>query len=95
MSCGLLRGMGYGMGYGTLSGAGAQKTARVFRNNRAQAVRLPKGFQFEGNEVFLVRSGGEVILSEKPGDWSAFLASDKVASRGFMVRGVGCGVGEL
>ena len=33
------------------------KTARIFMNNRSQAVRLPKEFQFSTNEVFIRREG--------------------------------------
>jgi len=61
-----------------------QRTARVFMNNRSQAVRLPKEFQFTTSEVFIRRQGDEVILSARPKDWSAYLASDAVASEEFI-----------
>jgi antitoxin VapB len=61
-----------------------QRTAKVFMNNRSQAVRLPKEFQFSTPEVFIRRQGDEVILSARPNDWSAYLASDAVASMEFM-----------
>jgi antitoxin VapB len=61
-----------------------QRTARVFMNNRSQAVRLPKEFQFSTPEVFIRKQGDEVILSARPNDWSAYLASDAIASREFM-----------
>jgi antitoxin VapB len=53
-------------------------------NNRSQAVRLPKEFQFNTPEVFIRRQGDDVILSARPMDWSAYLASGPVASREFM-----------
>jgi antitoxin VapB len=53
-------------------------------NNRSQAVRLPKEFQFNAQEVFIRREGDEVILSARPKDWSAYLASGPVASDDFM-----------
>ncbi|WP_083234968.1 antitoxin [Candidatus Marithrix sp. Canyon 246] len=31
-------------------------------NGRSQAVRLPKTFRFEGNEVYIRKAGNEVIL---------------------------------
>lgn len=38
-------------------------TAKLFTNGRSQAVRLPKGFRFEGvKEVTLEREGNAVIL---------------------------------
>jgi antitoxin VapB len=42
------------------------KTAKLFRNGRSQAVRLPAEFRFEGKEVAIRRDPetGDVILSE-------------------------------
>lgn len=61
-----------------------QRTARIFMNNRSQAVRLPKEFQFKTSEVFIRKQGDEVILSPRPADWAAYLASGPVASETFM-----------
>ena len=61
-----------------------QRTAKIFMNNRSQAVRLPKEFQFATAEVFIRKQGDEVILSPRPADWFAYLASDSVASEEFM-----------
>ena len=36
------------------------QTAKLFQNGQSQAVRLPKEFRFEGNEVFIKRQGGAV-----------------------------------
>jgi antitoxin VapB len=61
-----------------------QRTAKVFKNNRSQAVRIPKEFQFSTSEVFIRKEGDEVILSPRPEDWSAYLKSGPVASDDFM-----------
>ena len=62
-----------------------QRTAKIFMNNRSQAVRLPKEFQFKTKEVFIRKQGEDVILSPRPKDWSAFFAPDApVASEEFM-----------
>ena len=61
-----------------------QRTARVFLNNRNQAVRLPKEFRFDTREVFIRREGNDVILSPKPEDWSGYLVNGPVASEVFM-----------
>ena len=37
-------------------------TAKLFRNGRSQAVRLPKEFRFEGDEVRIRRVGNGVLL---------------------------------
>lgn len=61
-----------------------QRTAKVFKNNRSQAVRLPKEFQFSTSEVFIRKQGDEVILSPRPEDWSVYLQSGPIASEEFM-----------
>lgn len=45
------------------------KTAKLFWNGRSQAVRLPKEFRFEGDEVHIRRVGTAVIL-EPVKDWA-------------------------
>lgn len=41
------------------------KTAKIFRHGNSQAVRLPKEFRFEDDEVIVKRSGGGVLLLPK------------------------------
>lgn len=53
-------------------------------NNRSQAVRLPKEFQFKASEVFIRKEGSDVILSPRPENWSSYLANGPVASDDFM-----------
>jgi len=56
------------------------KTAKLFMNGRSQAVRLPKEFRFEGEEVEIARdpvSGGVLLMPvrvERIADWDAFFA---------------------
>jgi antitoxin VapB len=64
--------------------ATTQRKAKVFMNNRSQAVRLPKEFQFRTPEVFIRRVGDDVVLSPRPADWSSYLADAPVASDTFM-----------
>jgi antitoxin VapB len=50
-------------------------TAKLFRNGRSQAVRLPKEFRFEGNEVEVCRVGrGVLLLPEEKGPWARIRA---------------------
>ena len=37
-------------------------TAKLFKNGRSQAVRLPKEYRFEGDEVKIYKNGNRVIL---------------------------------
>jgi antitoxin VapB len=39
--------------------------ARVFKSGNSQAVRLPKQFRFQGDEVEIFRRGDEVVLRER------------------------------
>lgn len=52
------------------------QTAKLFRNGRSQAVRLPKEFRFEGDEVYVRREGQGVMLlpKQKPkaNPWQSF-----------------------
>lgn len=49
-------------------------TAKLFRNGRSQAVRLPASYRFEGSEVYVRRdpATGDVILSRRPESWRDF-----------------------
>ena len=40
-------------------------TAKLFRNGRSQAVRLPKAYRFEGNEVYIKKVAEGVLLISK------------------------------
>ena len=61
-----------------------QRKAKIFMNNRSQAVRLPKEFQFKTQEVFIRKVGKDVVLSPRPLDWSSYLTEAPVASADFM-----------
>ena len=41
------------------------KTAKIFKHGNSQAVRLPKEFRFNDDEVFVKRSAGGVLLLPK------------------------------
>jgi antitoxin VapB len=48
------------------------ETAQLFMNGRSQAVRLPKVFRFEGNQVQISKVGTSIVLSPMNTDrWSA------------------------
>src|SRR5215469_12324731 len=61
-----------------------QRKAKVFMNNRSQAVRLPKDFQFKTREVYIRKVGSDVVLSSRPLDWSSYLSEAPAASENFM-----------
>lgn len=51
------------------------KTAKLFQNGQSQAVRLPKEFRFEGEEVFIKKTGNVVVLIPTAHSWDALLDS--------------------
>ena len=44
----------------------ALKTTKMFKSGNSWAVRLPKGYEFQSEEVEILRRGDEIILREKP-----------------------------
>jgi antitoxin VapB len=44
--------------------------AKVFWSGRSQAVRLPKDFRFQADEVRIRRQGSAVILEPIADDWA-------------------------
>ena len=55
--------------------------AKLFQTGRSQAVRLPKEFRFEGDEVYIRRDpkSGDVVLSRRPDSWDELFAMDTLA----------------
>jgi antitoxin VapB len=53
------------------------RTAKLFRNGRSQAVRLPSEYRFQGTEVYIRRDEdtGDVVLSRRPESWRDFFES--------------------
>ena len=50
------------------------RTAKLFRNGRSQALRLPAEYRFDGPEVYIRRDAetGDIILSRRPESWQEF-----------------------
>ncbi|TGN02056.1 type II toxin-antitoxin system antitoxin VapB [Leptospira dzoumogneensis] len=63
------------------------QTAKLFINGRSQAVRLPKEFQFKGDDVFIQKVGEAVILVPKNKVWNVFLDGLNGFSEDFLREG--------
>ena len=48
------------------------ETAKVFTSGRSQAVRLPKKFRFNADEVVVQKLGDAVILVPEESLWKVF-----------------------
>ncbi len=51
------------------------QTAKIFINGRSQAVRLPKDFRFDGNDVYIKKIGRMVVLLPTDDPWSSLVNS--------------------
>jgi len=51
------------------------KTAKLFTNGRSQAVRLPKECRFVGEDVYVKRYRGMVMLLPKDSPWASLVGS--------------------
>ncbi len=51
------------------------QTAKIFKNGRSQAVRLPKEFRFSGDDVFIKKIGNMVVLFPKDDPWAPLVNS--------------------
>lgn len=60
-------------------------TAKIFMNGRSQAIRLPKEYRFEGNEVYIKKVGDTVILIPYYTPWETLIDSLVMFSDDFMV----------
>ncbi len=48
--------------------------AKIFKKGRSQAVRLPKNFRFEGQEVYVKKINDLVLLIPKDTAWKVLEA---------------------
>lgn len=42
------------------------REAKLFRNNRSQAVRIPAEFEFSGSRVLIHKEGDKLIIEPEP-----------------------------
>jgi antitoxin VapB len=63
-----------------------KNVAKLFKNGRSQAVRLPKEFRFDGEEVFIWKEDNRIVLSPKPKSWREFFEELPLASDDFMTE---------
>jgi antitoxin VapB len=61
--------------------------AKLFQNGRSQAVRLPKEYQFSGDDVVIQKHGDAVLLVSQENAWEVFLEGINGFSDDFMQNG--------
>ena len=63
------------------------KTTKIFRSGNSQAVRIPKEFQMEGDEVEISKKGASLVLLPKRRSWAALIESLERFTDDFMEGG--------
>jgi antitoxin VapB len=62
------------------------QTAKVFQTGRSQAIRLPKDFRVEVEQVYFKKTPeGFLVIVRDP--WELFFEGVQELSNGFMARG--------
>lgn len=64
-----------------------RKTTKLFRSGSSQAVRIPREFQLEGDEVEIQRRGNTLIIRPKKQTWQSFADSLAMFTDDFMEEG--------
>jgi antitoxin VapB len=61
--------------------------ARIFQSGNSQAVRLPKEFRFDTDQVEILKRGDEVILRAVPANASAIFDALASLPEDFLAEG--------
>jgi antitoxin VapB len=54
-----------------VDGTRTMNTVKIFKSGNSQAVRLPRGFQPEGTEVYVKKVGRGLLLMPKDDPWAS------------------------
>ena len=63
-----------------------QTTTKIFQSGGSQAVRLPKAFRIDAEEVFITREGEKIIISPKPLSWDSYFDKSSEVPEEFMAK---------
>jgi len=61
-------------------------TAKLFQNGQSQAVRLPKEYRFDDDEVYIKKIGYLVLLIPRGKEWEIFMEGINGFSEDFEVE---------
>ena len=65
----------------------SSKKTRPFMSGNSQAVRIPREFKMEGDEVEIQRRGNTLVIRPKKPSWDPLVDSLKEFSSDFMKQG--------
>ena len=60
-------------------------TAKIFKNGKSQAIRLPKEYRFQGSKVYVKQVGNAVVLIPEQDSWQTLIDSLAQFSDDFML----------
>jgi antitoxin VapB len=63
------------------------KTVKVFKSGNSQAVRIPKEYQVNGEELIINKIGNTIILFPRDDPWELFKKSLSEFSEDFFADG--------
>ncbi len=63
------------------------RSSKVFTSGNSQAVRIPKEYQVQDEELFIQRIGRTMILFPKSNPWESFVQSLEEFTEDFMAEG--------
>jgi antitoxin VapB len=61
-------------------------TAKIFKNGKSQAIRLPKEYRFQGSKVYVKQVGNAVVLIPEQDSWQTLIESLAQFSDDFMLE---------
>lgn len=64
-----------------------RKKTKLFMSGNSQAVRIPREFQLEGDEVDIQRRGNTLVIRPKKQTWQSFTDSLAMFTDDFMEEG--------
>ena len=64
-----------------------QRITKVFKSDNSQAVRLPRDFRVECEEVLIRKQGRNIIISPLPTSWKGFMDDTPPLSDDFSAEG--------
>lgn len=62
--------------------------AKVFKNGRSQAIRIPKEYRVDSDEVYIEKVGDTLVIKPKKDDkWDSFFDSlEDIDTKDFMTK---------
>jgi antitoxin VapB len=71
------------------------RRVRLFRNGRSQAVRIPKDFEFAGDEVVLRKEGERLVIEPVPAKSGLLRALSSLTATDEQLPDIDEGLGRL